>query len=143
MQTIHDFIRQNGVTLTSSQTARNPSMEGGERMTHWKCKIKCGKASASVVFSMGSGHNGQPPKAADVLSSMAMDASSAENAKDWQDFAREFGWETTVEDPNTARIKPNAKAKNIYVACLRERDHLVKLFGPARAKELMYETEQL
>lgn len=143
-QTMHDFVRKHGVTMTCEQVDHNPYMDDGrDRMDHWRCTLKVGSRRATIVFSMGSGHHGKEPEAADVLNSMASDANSAVSTDDWREFARDMGMETEIEDPRSGRMVENKKAKKIFNACIKEHEQLISLLGHEATKELVYETEGL
>src|SRR5580693_5882740 len=97
---IDQFIHDNRITMSYEQADSNPSMPEAHAsgMDHWKCTLirtitvtqqtQIGADSfenktctftrrMTLVFSMGSGHNGRPPEPRDVLSCLASDASSA------------------------------------------------------------------
>lgn len=131
MQTIHEFIVKHGIRMKCRTATSNPHMEGGDRMDHWKCTLTRGRSRMGVTFSMGSGHNGREPKVADVLSSLALDASGYENNKDFESWAGEYGYDT---DSRSAHKTFNAVKKEVA--------KLKKFVGSAY-DELLYETEGL
>lgn len=143
MQSIHDFIRKHDLHMSSKPDhSFVPKDEWQRSASHWTCTIeKIGKYDAHATgklttsFHMGSAHSGEP-EIADVLSSLALDASSALSAQDAYDMARDLGMEL-----ETAQDK--LKARNIYSACTATHRKLVKLLGEAATKELIYETEPL
>lgn len=87
------FATEHKITMKCTQTDSNPSMSDSHGMDHWKCSLRRGAKRMSLVFSMGSGHHGAEPTFYEVLESLAMDASGAENARDFEDWCSEYGYD--------------------------------------------------
>lgn len=75
--------------------------------------------------------NGFAPKAESVLDSLAMDASSYENARNFEDFAAEFGYDTD-----------SRKAEAMYRACGDTAKELRHLLGRDGYENLLWKTER-
>jgi hypothetical protein len=86
----------------------------------------------SLVFSKGSGHNGEAPTVAEVLDCLASDAAGIENARDFEDWCSEYGYDTDS--------RKNARA---YRACKRQAIALNRIMGNDGLYErLLFHTER-
>lgn len=83
----------------------------------WTVKLVHQKRSITVPFWQGAAHT-KPPTAADVLSCLVSDASSYESARDFEDWARDLGYDTD-----------SIKAKRTYEACGRTAKRVRTLLG--------------
>lgn len=129
---LDDFISAAFITADVSPTDHNPNMEGGEKMDHWRVTLRRpGNRKMTVYFSMGSGHNGKEPDAADVLDCLASDASGVENSQSFEDWCSEYGYNTD-----------SRKAHRTYTICKREAERLRK-FLDAGYERLLWNTERL
>lgn len=93
--TYAEFCTKHGIQLVATRTTRNPHMEEPPKadarrralnagMAHWHVMLTyaapepgsefCALRSMKLHFSKGSGHNGAPPTAGEVVGSLAMDA---------------------------------------------------------------------
>ena len=130
MQTIEEFIEANNLTMKVERTISNPLMsDSRDAMSHWNCTIvnNAGKRSErtfTLVFSMGSAHK-KPPTLADVLDCLASDASGYENAKTFEDWAGEYGYDTET-----------------FNAVRDQAAQLEKLLGRDQYEKLLWETER-
>lgn len=116
-----DWIASMRITATAQRADANPNMEDGAHiMDHWRVTLRCGGSRMTVPFSMGQGHNGQPPTAADVLECLALDASSYENARSFEDWCAEYGYDTD-----------SRKAERTYRAVKRGAERLERWLGNA------------
>lgn len=84
-----------------------------------------------VYFSMGSAHHGEPALA-DVLNSLALDASGYENAQGFEDWANEYGYDTD-----------SRKAERTYKVCQRQSERLREFLGEDAYKDMLWNTENL
>jgi hypothetical protein len=139
---IADFIKEHRISMTAERTDTNPNMDdGGRDMDHWKVVLKrrdyAGKrynarkdgtsvvATMTTYFSMGYGHHGKAPKAAEVLDCIASDASGADGS--FEDFCSNFGYD---ED--------SRKAEKTYKACKHQGERLRKFLGDDAFQTLVY-----
>ena len=132
MKSIQEFIKVNNIKVTCNQiTERKDDIAWPEGSTHWNCKISHKENTMFVTFSQGSAISGEP-EAAEVLNAVACDAASYNDAKTFEDFADELGY-----DPDSR------KAEKIYNACGKSADNLKTLLGPELYEALLYDTEHL
>jgi hypothetical protein len=130
--TLAEFINKHGVRMTCEPTDRNPLMDpDGSRMDHWHCVLRCGGRQMTLTFSMGVAHAGREPKADEVLNCIASDSASIENARSFEDWAGELGYD---ED--------SRKAEKVYKACQAQAEKAKALLGEVAYGELLWNTEQ-
>ncbi len=132
MQTMTDFTRSFGIAAKCERWHENPSAPDWQDADHWKCVLKGAGSQMTVYFSMGYGHNGKPPKAADILDCLASDAAGVENARDFEDWASEYGYDTD-----------SRKAECTYHACEKSAAKLKRFLGESAYERLLWETERL
>ena len=134
--TIAQFIKEHHIRMTAERTDSNPSMPDSRNMDHWKCvltrKENTRTRRMTVYFSMGYGHNGKAPKAADVLSCIASDSATVENS-DFEEFCSEFGYDSD-----------SRKTEKTYKAC----EHMAKrlqnwLNSTSDYQQLLFDCERL
>lgn len=125
MTTIHEFIAAQGITATCSSVDANPNMDSDTPMDHWRVVLKRPGAKMSVYFSMGKGHHGKEPTAAEVLDCLALDA-DAFQADAFEEWAESLGYDTD-----------SRKAHRIYMACRRTGERLLKFLGGDAYDELV------
>lgn len=109
-------INAAGITMGAKYGA--PDNETFRDSDGWTCTLKRGRKRMTVPFYMGRGHAGKEPTAADVLACLLSDASSADSARDFGDFARDFGYDTD-----------SRKAEAVYRACKRTSVKLHRFLG--------------
>lgn len=95
-ESIESFIKRNGLTMDcvrvkhrQDEDAGTPSMWGKDA-SHYYCTISGRGGQFSVFYSMGSAHK-TAPTLADVLDSLASDASSVEG-QSFEDWVADMGW---------------------------------------------------
>lgn len=133
MQTMTQFIAKYSIRMDAERTDTNPDMDDSTQMDHWLCTMRSRKHSMRVHFSMGYGHNGKAPTAADVLDSLASDSASIENARDFADWASDFGYDAD-----------SRKAERTYRACERLARRLRRFLGSDDSYQaLLFDTERL
>lgn len=64
-----------------------------DRGSYWTVALHMGDRAMSTSYYMGSAHR-EPPKADDVLLSLCMDAQSYDGARNFEDWAGEYGMDT-------------------------------------------------
>lgn len=131
MQTIKQFVASHGLKLTSEWAATNPYMDGAADMDNWKCLIRAGHRQMTVYFSKGVGHHGKEPDIYEVLDCLASDAAGIENARDFDDWCSEYGYDTD-----------SRKAERIYHTCQRQAASLRRLLGDDAYQALLWDTER-
>jgi hypothetical protein len=88
----------------------------------WEITLTFQGRSMSLKFHTGTGHRKDgrptPPDIGDILSSVALDAGSVLNARDFEDWAADFGYDTD-----------SRKAEATYKACQEQTEELSDLLG--------------
>jgi hypothetical protein len=128
--TIDQFIRANRISMTAERWHENPSMLDSANMDHWKCALRSGNKRMTVYFSMGYGHNGKAPKVADVLDCLSSDASGIENARSFEDWCSEYGYDTD-----------SRKAEKTFKTCEHQAKRLSNFLGSDAFQTLLWHTE--
>jgi hypothetical protein len=126
--TIKEFIAANGITATSKQTSgrdRDPD-QWSKDASHWRVELNRADSrnfpGINIPYSMGSAYGPQPvgppiggyqrmskqqfPGVEDVLGCIQSDCQSIENARDFADWAADFGYDAD-----------SRKAEKIYRTC--------------------------
>lgn len=107
------FIERTGITIDVEPTSENPNMaDPSWEANHYLCTLHRGDAELKVPFSMGVGID-RGPTVGDVLESLASDASGAENASSFEDWAGEYGYDTD-----------SRKAERTFKAVMGQTDEL-------------------
>ena len=128
---IEQMVKLSRISMTADRCDSNPNMQDVENMDHWKCVLRRPGHSMTVYFSMGYGHNGKAPEAADVLDCLASDASSIENTKGFEDWCSAFGYDTN-----------SRKAEKAFKTCEHQAERLKNFMG-GQYKDLLWNTERL
>lgn len=108
---------------------RGPITDDMENMDPWTVVLRYGKKRLTVPFFMGVGHYGKEPEVYDVLNCLVSDAASVDNARSFEEWASELGY-----DPDSR------KAEKIFKACERGTKKLKKFLGE-QYDIFLYETE--
>lgn len=132
-QSLAAFIRKHRIRMVAELTEANPNMTDMPRgSNHWKCVLRCGRRSMTVPFSQGPAIC-REPTAEDVLDCMSSDASGYENARSFEEWAGEYGYDTD-----------SRKAERVWNAVERQSKGLRRLLGSDEAyKSLLWNTERL
>jgi len=134
------FIEVNGLIFTAHRVAERPDglmsseKQPADKMRHFRCSIhKQGTPNRGfgLYFSQGSAHTA-PPTLADVLDCLASDACTYDQAKSFEDWAEELGYEPD-----------SRKEERIYRAVKRQAEQLKRLLGAEAYDTLLYHTERL
>jgi len=133
--TLDQFITEQQLVMSVRSVKRNPRMQGEQMPRNFECTIEFeGRGyhePLTVYFSQGSAHK-KPPTLAEVLDCLASDAAGVDNAKDFEDWASEYGYDTD-----------SRKAERIYDVCKAQAQELKDLLGGKAYAQLLYETERL
>jgi hypothetical protein len=98
--TIAAFIEKHGIKFSAELTDRNPNMdEMPAGSSHYKATIRRGRFSMTIPYSMGPAHL-RDPRAEDVLDCLASDAAGFENARSFEEWASEYGYDTDSRRPS-------------------------------------------
>ena len=129
----HDeFAKKHNLTITADRLhERTDGTDWDKHARHWRCTIATPDGrSHALEFTQGSAYTA-PPTIADVLECVALDAAGVENAKGFEDWAAEYGFDTD-----------GRKAERTYKACLAQTAAFELLLGLDAMHELMFETEE-
>jgi hypothetical protein len=140
-QTVADFVAKHGITMTSERTYPDKSKmkDKYEREAfHFSCTFRRAGSMLDHVttFTMGAGHavknpgtgkmDAPTPNAAEVLDCLRSDAQSVDNARDFEDWASDLGYDTD-----------SRKAYAVWEACKEEGRKLRFFLGDDLYRELM------
>lgn len=98
---------------------------------HWLCTLTHRGRKMDVPFSQGSAHT-KPPTLADVLDCLASDASGYENARTFEEWYAEYGY-----DPDSRR------AERTFRVVQQQATRLFTLLGRENYDALLWKTERL
>lgn len=131
MQELTKFIRDKQITMRARRVAKNPYMADDSHTTrHFLCTFRRpDHCQISVHFSQGSGWS-TDPTVEDVLDCLASDSATIDNARNFEDWCGELGFDTD-----------SRKAEKSYKACQRQDDKLRAFMG-ADFQTLLYEVER-
>lgn len=132
---LSSFIEEHGITMTAKPVSNNPNMDSDQKMNHYKVILKTGElgvnyAELRTYFSMGLGLTGAP-KVSDVLDSLASDAAGVENARNFEEWCGEYGYESD-----------SRKAEKIYKTCQAQAAQLKQFLGDKAYDNLLWHTER-
>lgn len=127
--TLAQFIAAAGLKMSVESAYSNPSMDDSSNMDHWKCVLRIGRRQMTVPFSQGYGHNGREPELSNVLSCLASDSASIENARSFEEWASDFGYDTD-----------SRKAERTFHVCERQAGRLKAFLGSDLYSTLLYST---
>lgn len=90
-----EFVTTHGITADVAPADSNPNMAGDNwsaSANHWLVTLRMGRKRMQVPYSTGAALGA--PDATDVLDTLASDASSIWNARDFEDWAGDYGYDT-------------------------------------------------
>ncbi len=131
MGTMAYFVAQNNIKIACEWADRNPHMPDWNDANHYKCKLTMGRKQMTVYFSQGYGISHEP-KTADVLNCLADDSAGVSNARSFEEWANEYGYDTD-----------SRKAEKTYNVCVKQAARLLSFLGNDLYNELLWETERL
>ena len=133
--TLEQFIEKQQLVMSVRAVRRNPHMSGDQLPRNFECTIEFeGRGyhePLTVYFSQGSAHK-KSPTLAEVLDCLASDASGVDNARSFEDWANDYGYDTD-----------SRKAERTYHICEKQAQDLKALLGQDAYNQLLYETERL
>jgi hypothetical protein len=131
---IQQFTVSNRIRMTVEWADSNPNIAADAKWMasarHFRCVLKCGKRQLTIPFSQGAAHE-KEPTASDVLDCLAMDAIGVENARSFEEWCAEYGYDTD-----------SRKAEKIFQVCEREAEGLRRLLGPEAYEQLLWKVER-
>ncbi len=119
MQTeLQKLCASEGVTIKCAYGVKNPDPDMSHCMDPWTVTLRYQGRRLTTNFYMGSGHAGKEPTAADVVSSLILDASAGEQS--FEDFCTDLGYDTD-----------SRRAFRTYTACRKTAPKIHRLLGDA------------
>ena len=129
------FIAEQQLVMSVVAVRRNPHMTDSPLPRNFECTLyfegRGQHEPLTVYFSQGSAHK-KPPTLAEVLDCLASDASGIENARSFEEWASEYGYETD-----------SRKAERTYRTCEQQAMELERLLGRDAYQQLLWNTERL
>lgn len=133
------FIHQNGITLTYEAIPERPDrkdldekeQEWQDRAFHYKVTLRRGRKKLTTYYSAGAG-SPESPTVDEVLDILASDSSGADNARSFEDWASEYGYDTD-----------SRKAERTFRAVQETSEKLKQLLGEGPFQELVYKIDRL
>lgn len=130
------FCSKYDIRADVSWADENPNFDSdnkhGVRFHHFKVVLKRGspRRQLTVLFSQGEGIC-REPEAVDVLNCLVSDAQTIENARSFEEWASELGFETD-----------SRKAERSYKQCVAQTEKLERFLGDDY-EHALYRTEGL
>lgn len=134
MQTIKQFLRQYPITMRVDWADSNPNMTADDKWMrearHFRCIMRYHRKQMTVPFSQGCLIE-REPTVADVLDCLASDASGIDNARSFDDWASDLGY-----DPDSR------KAEKTFTIIQSQSAKLKAFLGDDGYEALLYQTER-
>ena len=130
METMESFVERNQITANVVETDKNPNMMDKDwEARHYKVVLRRNGKQMTVVFSVGMGWETEPNER-DVLNCLALDVAGYENAKNFEEWCDEYGYDTD-----------SRKAEKAYNVIGKQKAKLVNFLGTVLYNELLWGTE--
>lgn len=134
MSTTQEYIEKYRLTMKASPLpARTDGLMEDEGMIHWAVEITATTAHGSPAMTITYSHG--PGVASfeidDVLDCLGSDSSGVLNARDFEDWASEYGYDTD-----------SRRAERTYMAIRKQMLDLERLVGRAGVDELAFSVER-
>jgi len=131
MNSMKVFVEKNRIGISVNYADENKNNPDWKNANHYKVTLRHKGKRLTSYFSQGYGITGEP-KTEDVLNDLASDSSGIENARSFEDWAADYGYDTD-----------SRKAEKIYNACMKQSEKLKSFLGDNLYQELLYNTESL
>ena len=131
MKTIPQFVKENKIRINVEYADTNKNAPDWKNANHYKVTLKKGNKQLSTYFSQGYGIT-EEPTAEDVLNCLGSDSSGIENARSFEDWASEYGYNID-----------SRKAEKLFHICEKQADRLKNFLGDTLYNELLFNTESL
>ena len=128
-----EFMTKHGINMTSKPVEANPNMNDmPEGSTHWRCifSLNASASAFGVYYSMGPALKGEP-KADELLDCLASNAATYENARTFDDWCSEYGYDTD-----------SRKAERIFKAVFKQAGQLKRFLGDDLYNDLLWNTDR-
>jgi len=131
MKTIPQFVKENKIRINVEYADTNKNAPDWKNANHYKVTLKKGNKQLSTYFSQGYGIT-EEPTAEDVLNCLGSDSAGIENARSFEDWASEYGYDTD-----------SRKAERLFHICEKQADKLKNFLGDTLYNELLFNTDSL
>ena len=126
-----EFVARHNIKMACKRIDSNPHMPDWNDANHYKCKLTRGRKQMTVYFSQGYGISHEP-EAADVLNCLADDSAGVSNARSFEEWAEEYGYDTD-----------SRKAEKTYKVCVKQAARLLSFLGEGLYNKLLWKTRRL
>lgn len=92
MTGMQERVNRDGITATSEWSERPPANAWDGAANWYRVTLHNGEQTLTVPFGMGSGHTDEP-EAAEVINCLVSDAATYENARSFEEWADELGFD--------------------------------------------------
>lgn len=129
---LKQFVSKHGIKIVSDYADSNPNMPDARYpMNHYRVTLTRRnedkkRRQMTLYFSMGTGIKGEPT-ADDVLDCLASDSAGIENARDFDDWCADYGYDSD-----------SRSAERTYKACERQAKRLEKFLGDSLFQVLLF-----
>lgn len=133
---IAEYARQNNATIRLADSQKGMGWhtdDNGWQYFQQRVTVKMGNRQMTIDWRQGAAYGTALPSAGDVLGSLISDGMAYEGTRSLEDFAADFGYDTT--DPAKAR-----EAKKIFGLLERMYPKIVNLFGGKEQWDYVTET---
>ena len=131
MTDLEQFVDTNKIRFSADWISQRPDGLMNDSAHHYKCRLMCGRRGYTLYFSQGSAHTSEP-SVFDVLDCLASDASGYENARSFEEWAEEYGYDTD-----------SRSAEKIWKAVKRGSEQLKRTVGKEAYNQLLWNMERL
>lgn len=125
------FVKKNKIGISVEWVDENKNAPDWKDANHFKVTLRHAGKQLTTYFSQGYGISGEPT-AESVLNALASDSAGVENARSFEDWAYEYGYDID-----------SRKAEKLYKVCERQADKLKKFLGDDLYEALLWDTERL
>ena len=126
-----EFVARHNIKMACKRIDSNPHMPDWNDANHYKCKLTMGRKQMTVYFSQGYGISHEP-EAADVLNCLADESAGVSNARSFEEWAEEYGYDTD-----------SRKAEKTYKVCVKQAARLLSFLGEGLYNKLLWKTKRL
>lgn len=125
-----EFVTKNRIKINVEWAESNKNMPDHKDANHYKVTLKMGNKQLTTYFSQGYGITGEP-EADRVLECLASDSAGVENARSFEDWAADLGYDTD-----------SRKAEKIFHVCERQAEKLKNFLGDDLYNVALYEVQE-
>lgn len=124
------FVNKYGIKISCVWADENKNAPGWKEANHFKVTLRAKGKQLSTYFSQGYGIAGEPT-AESVLEALAFDSAGIENARSFEEWASEYGYDTD-----------SRRAEQIYKICEKQADKLKRFLGDELYEILLWKVRE-